>query len=79
MLKPTQTKYLLIWLLNWGRMFYLSKEFPSSTIVGADIDKNNIELCIKNNKSNNIFFIHSNYENIKSKSPFDMIFCMSVL
>lgn len=59
--------------------FTLLKYFPSSTIVGVDIDKNVINICNNKNTDRNISFMCTDYENLKLKAPFDMIFCMSVL
>lgn len=59
--------------------FTLLKYFPSSSIFGVDINKERIDICRNNNTNSSISFIQSNYENIKMKSPFNMIFCLSVL
>lgn len=59
--------------------FNLLRYFPLSNITGVDINKVSIDKCNKKNVYKNLSFMYSNYENIKFKSPFDIIFCMSVL
>lgn len=57
----------------------LVKYFPSATVLGVDINNEVLVICNKKHIFPNISFMPSNYENIKSKGPFDMIFCLSVL
>lgn len=59
--------------------FSLAKYFPLAKILGVDTNKDVLTICNKRNTYKNISFSHSNYEKIKDKGPFDMIFCMSVL
>jgi len=59
--------------------FSLAKYFPLAKILGVDTNKDVLAICNKRNTYKNISFSYSNYENIKDRDPFDMIFCMSVL
>ncbi|MBX2967382.1 MAG: methyltransferase domain-containing protein [Cyclobacteriaceae bacterium] len=59
--------------------FSLRQYFPLSHIIGADIDRANLEAANRKNKDKQIDFIFSNETNIKNTGPYQAIFCLSVL
>jgi len=59
--------------------FSLKSYFPEAQIIGADINKRNLEKAEKKNSSNRIKFIYSSPENLLAMGPFHAIFCLSVL
>ena len=59
--------------------FTLRTYFPSATIVGVDIDLNNLKICRDKNTDKNIHFMKSTPENLEDNGPYDAIFSMAVL
>jgi hypothetical protein len=59
--------------------FSIRKYFTNSTIIGADINKNNLARATSKNGDNRIHFVYSTTENLIEKGPYQIIFCLSVL
>jgi len=59
--------------------FSLKKYFPQAAIIGVDINRKNLRKAIRKNTYNDVNFLHSNVENIRTHGSYDLIFCLSVL
>jgi len=59
--------------------FSLKKYFPQAAIIGVDINRKNLRKAIRKNTYNDVNFLHSNFENIRTHGSYDLIFCLSVL
>ena len=59
--------------------FTLRNYFPNATIIGADINKNNLRIANRKNYDPAIHFIYSTRESLVTNGPYDIIFAMSVL
>ena len=59
--------------------FSLRKYLDQGTIVGLDINKDNLQKCREKNTDANIHFAFSDKENLESNGPYQAIFAMSVL
>jgi SAM-dependent methyltransferase len=57
----------------------LRRYFPSATIVGAEINARCLAVARKHVIDDRIAFIESDSAAIRSRAPFDAIFCMAVL
>ena len=57
----------------------LRKYFNDASIVGAEINKNSLDICRKHNVDDKITFINSTPTEIRKNGKFDLIFCMAVL
>ena len=57
----------------------LRKYFNDANIVGAEINKNSLEICRKLKVDDKITFIESKRNEINKNGKFDLIFCMAVL
>ena len=57
----------------------LRQYFPDAQIVGAEINKNSLEICRKRKLDDKISFVDSLPEEIQKHAPFDAILCMAVL
>ena len=57
----------------------LRKYFKEATIIGAEINKSCLKICLKRNLDDKIKFIHSTTKGIKENGPYDAIFCMAVM
>ncbi len=53
--------------------------FPQARLVGAEINKRNLEICRSLPVDENISFIYSSDPEIRKHGPYDAIFCMAVL
>ncbi len=59
--------------------FTLRKHFPTATIIGVDINKNNLKEAREKNSDSKIKFLLSTDENIMREGKYTAIFCLSVL
>ncbi len=59
--------------------FSLKRYMPNSTIIGLDINRNNLKKARAANASKDILFLESNAENLTQHGPYDAIFALSVL
>lgn len=57
----------------------LRRYFPNAQIIGADINKQSLDICRKLPVDEKINFIYSSLNEIRKQGPFDVIFCMAVL
>ena len=56
----------------------LRKYFPNAEIVGADINKNSLNICKQLNLDDRIHFVDSLSKELRRNGPYDAIFCMAV-
>jgi len=59
--------------------FSLKRYMPNSTIIGLDINRNNLKKARAANTSQDILFLESNADNLTRHGPYDAIFALSVL
>ncbi|GJM28471.1 MAG: hypothetical protein DHS20C17_11060 [Cyclobacteriaceae bacterium] len=57
----------------------LRNYFPGCEIVGADINRKNLKKCREKFDDDYLSFIYSDPDLIRKESPYDIIFCLSVL
>lgn len=57
----------------------LRNYFNDANIIGAEINKNSLEICRKRVVDDKINFINSTHNEIKRSGKYDLIFCMAVL
>lgn len=76
---PKSKKILSFGCSTGDECMTISEYFPGCKIVGTDINRKNLKVCRKRFKNHDIKFIFSNPDLIGAESPFDIIFCLSVL
>lgn len=59
--------------------FSLKEYFPNASIIGVDINKQNLKKASSKNIYKDVKFLNSTEENIKAEGNYDLIFCLSVL
>jgi chemotaxis methyl-accepting protein methylase len=59
--------------------FSLKKYFPGASIIGVDINRQNLKKAASKNIFKDVKFLNSTEENIKTEGNYDLIFCLSVL
>lgn len=57
----------------------LRKYFKDANIIGAEINKNSLQICRNLKVDNKIKFIDSNEKDIRKCGKYDLIFCVAVL
>ncbi len=80
LLKDSPTTRILSFGCSTGEeVLSLRKYFPTSAIVGAEINQESLEQCRKLKVDGAITFVESAPDQIDQLAPFDAIFAMSVL